>query len=124
MPSEKIALVTGAGSGVGKATALALAKAGWTIALAGRRKDHLDASAEAASPAKSLAVATDVTDPASVASLFRVIDQSFGRLDLLFNNAGMSGKNALLEDLAFEDWQAVVDTNLTGAFLCLQAPSS
>ena len=120
MASDKIALVTGAGSGVGKATALALAKAGWTVVLAGRRKDHLDATAEAASPAKSLAVATDVTDPDSVTSLFRVIDQSFGRLDLLFNNAGMSGKNVLLEDLPFEDWKAIVDVNLTGSFLCLQ----
>jgi NAD(P)-dependent dehydrogenase (short-subunit alcohol dehydrogenase family) len=116
----KIALVTGAGSGVGKASALALAKAGWTVVLAGRRKDALDATAVAAGGARTLAVPTDVTDPASVKALFARTKEAFGRLDLLFNNAGMGAPPVPMEDLTYEQWRKVVDTNLTGPFLCTQ----
>lgn len=115
----KIALVTGAGSGIGKHTALTLAKAGFTVVLAGRRMQTLEATAEEAE-GKTLAVATDVTQPDSVATLFTTIQEQYGRLDVLFNNAGMSAPGVLLEDLSFSDWQKVVDVNLTGMFLCIQ----
>jgi NAD(P)-dependent dehydrogenase (short-subunit alcohol dehydrogenase family) len=118
MAVEKIALITGGGSGVGRATALALAKAGWSLVLAGRRQEQLDAVAKAAAPAQALAVATDVSDDAAVQNLFGKIKERFGRLDLLFNNAGTFGRNALLEELSYADWKAVVDANLNGAFLC------
>ena len=119
----KVALVTGAGSGVGKATALALAKAGFAVVLAGRRKEAVDAVAAeiAAAGGQALAVPADVTDPASVAALFDAAKARFGRLDVLFNNAGTGAPAVPLEDLAFEQWKAVVDTNLTGPFLCTQA---
>jgi NAD(P)-dependent dehydrogenase (short-subunit alcohol dehydrogenase family) len=117
--STKIALVTGAGSGIGRAVALGLAKVGYTLVLAGRKPAPLAEVAHEAGNG-AMAVTTDVTDCASVEALFARIAQEFGRLDLLFNNAGTFGPGALLEDLAFEHWKAVVDTNLTGAFLCTQ----
>ena len=118
----KIALVTGAGSGVGKVTSLALMKAGYGVVLAGRRKDALEATAEAgkATGAATLAVPTDVTDPASVKALFAATKDKFGRLDLLFNNAGMGAPPVPMEELTYEQWKKVVDTNLTGPFLCTQ----
>ena len=121
--TAKVALVTGAGSGVGKATALALAKAGFAVVLAGRRKEALDAVAAEieAAGAKALAVACDITDPASVAALFAAAKERFGRLDVLFNNAGTGAPAVPMEDLTFAQWRAVVDTNLTGPFLCTQA---
>ena len=116
-----IALVTGAGTGVGKAVSLALVARGWAVVLAGRRREPLDAAAVEAGPAaRTLPVTVDVGDPASVAALFARVEEAFGRLDLLFNNAGIGAPAVPLEDLSFEQWQAVVDTNLTGAFLCTQ----
>jgi len=121
MTSSKTAVVTGAGSGIGRAVALALLRNGYQVALAGRRRDALDATAAAALPnAKALPLVTDVSDPASVAALFRNVKDSFGRLDLLFNNAGTGAPAINLEDLSFEQWKKVVDVNLTGAFLCTQ----
>jgi NAD(P)-dependent dehydrogenase (short-subunit alcohol dehydrogenase family) len=119
---EKCAVVTGAGSGIGKAVALALLNSGYRVALAGRRKDALDkAVAEAGSAgARALAVPSDVSDPASVGALFAKVKEAFGRLDLLFNNAGIGAPGVNLEDLSFEQWKNVVDINLTGAFLCTQ----
>jgi NAD(P)-dependent dehydrogenase (short-subunit alcohol dehydrogenase family) len=119
---SKIALITGAGSGIGKQTALTLAARGWSLALAGRRIEPLEAAAREAqaSGARTLAVAADVGDPASVKALFARLREVFGRLDLLFNNAGTGGAPRLLEDLTYEQWKRVVDTNLTGAFLCTQ----
>ena len=119
--ARKVAVVTGAGSGVGKAVALALLRAGYHVALAGRRPDALEATvAEAGvSGERALAVPTDVGDPKAVSTLFAQIREAFGRLDLLFNNAG-TGARGLLEDLTYEQWQTVVATNLTGAFLCTQ----
>ncbi|MDE2446259.1 MAG: SDR family oxidoreductase [Alphaproteobacteria bacterium] len=116
----KVALVTGAGSGIGKACAVALGKAGYVVVLAGRRKDVLETVAETMS-GETLCVAADITNPQSVADLFASISAKFGRLDVLFNNAGTGAPGTvLLEDLTFEQWQAVVNTNLTGAFLCTQ----
>src|SRR4051812_36101197 len=118
---DKIALVTGAGTGVGKAASVALARDGWTVVLAGRRRAPLDETA-AELPifgAKAFAFPADVADPASVRSLFAQVKDAFGRLDLLFNNAGI-GAPAALEDIPFEEWKAVVDVNLTGVFLCTQ----
>ena len=120
--SNKFALVTGAGSGIGKHVALALLRQGYSVALAGRHGASLEAVAQEArdlGPATLVAPA-DVRKAASVRDLFARIKQSFGRLDLLFNNAGVSAPSKLLEDLTSEEWQAVVDTNLTGAFLCTQ----
>jgi NAD(P)-dependent dehydrogenase (short-subunit alcohol dehydrogenase family) len=118
--TAKIALVTGAGSGIGRAVALALAKVGYTVVLAGRRWPQLEQVAlEAGSGA--IGITVDVTDSASVEALFARIAKEFGRLDLLFNNAGVSAPPAPLEDLPLEQWRSVVDTNLTGAFLCTQA---
>jgi NAD(P)-dependent dehydrogenase (short-subunit alcohol dehydrogenase family) len=118
---DKIALVTGAGTGVGKAASVALARDGWAVVLAGRRRAPLDETAAELSSfgAKALAVPADVADPASVRSLFAQVKDAFGRLDLLFNNAGI-GAPAALEDIPFEEWKAVVDVNLTGVFLCTQ----
>jgi NAD(P)-dependent dehydrogenase (short-subunit alcohol dehydrogenase family) len=116
----KIALVTGAGSGIGRAVALALAKVGFTVVLAGRRLRQLEQVAREAGSG-SIAVTADVTDGASVDALFARVAQEFGRLDLLFNNAGVSTAPAPLEDVTLEQWRSVVDTNLTGAFLCTQA---
>lgn len=117
--SQKIALVTGAGSGIGRAVSLALAGAGFTVVLAGRRKEALEETARLGGDACVPCVA-DVTDPASVDALFAFIREKFGRLDLLFNNAGINA-SAPIEDLPYERWRAVIDTNLTGAFLCTQA---
>ena len=115
----RVALVTGAGSGIGRAAAIALAGAGFTVVLAGRRQALLDGGvAEAGGDA--VALACDVRDPASVASLFAEIESRFGRLDLLFNNAGVSAPAVRLEDVTLQDWAAVLETNLTGAFLCTQ----
>ena len=118
----KVALVTGAGSGIGRAVACALARDGFALVLAGRRADALEASAEAVrgEGGQALAVPTDVTDPDSVRALFGRAKSEFGRLDLLFNNAGIGAPPVPLEELPFEQWEAVVDTNLTGAFLCTQ----
>ena len=119
--NNKVAIVTGAGSGIGKAAALALLKAGYSVVLAGRRADMLEkAVAESGAGSRALAVVTDVTNPASVGALFARTKASFGRLDVLFNNAGIGAPGVGLEDLPFEKWKAVVDTNLTGVFLCTQ----
>ena len=117
-----IAMVTGAGSGIGKAVAAALVKEGHSVVLAGRRGDALDRAVADIDPEgqNTLAVPADITDPASVASLFAHTAEAFGRLDLLFNNAGISAPGVALEDVTFDQWRAVVDTNLTGAFLCTQ----
>lgn len=117
---RKVAIVTGAGSGVGRAVAVALAQAGYAVALAGRRLDALEETAAAAPGASALCVPTDVTDPDSVRALFAASVEAFGRLDLLFNNAGTGAPAIPLEDLTFAQWTQVVDTNLTGPFLCTQ----
>src|SRR5216683_8174152 len=119
---NKSAIVTGAGSGIGRAVALALAKDGYAVALAGRRKDALQATAEQAKAAgaRTLVVPTDVGDPAAVRALFAAAKEAFGRLDLLFNNAGTGAPAVPLEELTYEQWKTVVDTNLTGVFLCTQ----
>jgi NAD(P)-dependent dehydrogenase (short-subunit alcohol dehydrogenase family) len=120
--SSKVAVVTGAGTGVGKASALALVKAGFAVALAGRRPEPLEAVVAEAEKmgGRALAVPTDVADPASVRALFDKVKQSFGRLDLLFNNAGTGAPAIPMEELSFEQWKKVVDANLTGSFLCAQ----
>ena len=117
---RKTAIVTGAGSGIGRATALALLGEGYNVVLAGRRPEALADTAHHAGPnaARALAVPTDVTDPDSVRALFEATKQAFGRLDLLFNNAGTGAPAVPLEDLTVEDWRRVVDVNLTAAFLC------
>jgi NAD(P)-dependent dehydrogenase (short-subunit alcohol dehydrogenase family) len=118
----KVAIVTGAGSGIGKAVALALMKEGYAVALAGRRKDALEGTAGEGktSGARALVVSTDVRDPSSVKALFARTKEAFGRLDLLFNNAGTGAPPVPLEDLTYEQWKNVVDINLTGSFLCTQ----
>jgi NAD(P)-dependent dehydrogenase (short-subunit alcohol dehydrogenase family) len=117
----RVAVVTGGGTGIGKAAALALLRDGWHVALAGRRKDPLDAAiAESGAQARALAVPTDVTDPAAVEALFRTAVNAWGRVDLLFNNAGMGLGGAMLEDIAIEDWKRVVDTNLNGMFYAIR----
>ncbi len=117
----KVAIVTGGGSGIGKAAALALLQDGWKVALAGRRVEALEQVAQQANAqARALAVPTDVTDPASVKALFDATVKAWGRVDLLFNNAGMGLGGAALEDIAIEDWKRVVDTNLNGMFYCIQ----
>jgi NAD(P)-dependent dehydrogenase (short-subunit alcohol dehydrogenase family) len=124
MPAPiKVALVTGAGSGIGRATALALLAEGYAVALAGRRREALEQtrSLAGANADRALVVPADVTDPASVAALFDATKSTFGRLDLLFNNAGTGAPPVPLEDLTGEQWRRVVDTNLTGPFLCTQA---
>jgi len=120
--STKIALITGAGSGIGKASALALMRNGWSVVLAGRRKELLEDVARAgqSTGARSLVVPTDVADVASIRNLFARTKETFGRLDLLFNNAGIGAPAVPMEDLPFEKWKAVVDTNLTGSFVCTQ----
>ncbi|MFJ3584141.1 SDR family oxidoreductase [Streptomyces sp. NPDC090127] len=119
---SRIAVVTGAGSGIGRGVALALAGAGWSVALAGRRAEPLQETASAAGGAEVLCVPTDVTSPEAVASLFEAVRDRWGRVDLLFNNAGtFAGGGTPVEDLPHETWRAVVDVNLTGAFLCAQA---
>ncbi len=116
----KIAIVTGAGSGIGRAVAIALGREGYAVALAGRRLEQLQATAKELGPA-SLCVQTDVSDPQSVAALFAETREKFGRLDLLFNNAGTGAPGTInLEDLTIAQWRAVVDTNLSGVFYCMQ----
>jgi NADP-dependent 3-hydroxy acid dehydrogenase YdfG len=120
--SNKVAVVTGAGSGIGKASALALLKAGYSVALAGRRAELLEqAVAESGAGSRALAVPTDVAKPADVTALFAKTKEKFGSVDVLFNNAGTNAPGILFEDLTYEKWQAVVDVNLTGMFLCAQA---
>ncbi len=118
----KVAIVTGAGTGIGKRTAVALLKEGYSVSLAGRRAELLETTAVEAEPSgsRALVVPTDVTDPASVQALFSKTRETFGRLDVLFNNAGTVAPALPLEDLTYEQWKSVVDTNLTGAFLCTQ----
>ncbi len=119
--TNRVALVTGAGSGIGRAAALALLNAGYRVVLAGRRPDALEATRALAPDAShALAVACDVTDPKSVEALFERCRSDFGRLDVLFNNAGRGGPPVPLEDVTFEQWRAVIDVNLTGMFLCTQ----
>ena len=115
----RTALVTGGGSGIGRAAAIGLAKAGFTVAVTGRRREPLDATAQEAGH-DALALACDVRDPASVAAVFAEIDARLGRLDVLFNNAGVGAPAVPLEDLDLEQWRAVIETNVTGAFLCTQ----
>ncbi|MET9494691.1 SDR family oxidoreductase [Streptomyces sp. NPDC006552] len=118
----RTAVVTGAGSGIGRAVALELLRAGWRVALAGRRTQTLEETAALAPGAEALAVRTDVSDPDDVAHLFSAVGDRFGRLDLLFNNAGTFGPGGVpVEELAYDAWRHVVDTNLNGAFLCAQA---
>ena len=118
----KVALVTGAGSGIGRACAIALMKDGFDMALAGRRKEPLEEVAKEgqALGRKTLVVPTDVSDPAQIRGLFAKVKEAFGRLDLLFNNAGIGAPAVPLEDLPLEKWQAAVNTNLTGPFVCTQ----
>ena len=121
--SIKVAVVTGAGTGVGRAAALALLGGGWSVVLTGRRKDALEETiglAGAAGP-RAMAVPADVADPAAVDALFGTVKAKFGRLDLLFNNAGQNVPGTAFEDLTFADWSRVVAVNLTGSFLCAQA---
>ena len=118
--SRGVALVTGAGSGIGRSVALALARTGYSVVLAGRRKAQLDVVAVEAGSA-ALALVADITQPASVEALFSEIKSRFGRLDLLFNNAGIATAPAALEDLSVDDWRATIETNLTGTFLCTRA---
>ncbi len=126
-PHQRVALVTGAGSGIGRACALAMARDGWQVVCAGRRLDRLHATLELAAPleegvrARMWACEVDVTDEASVEALFAQVQSRCGRLDLLFNNAGVFTQGVSLEDLSLTAWQAAVDTNLTGAFLCTRA---
>ena len=123
MPTtERVALVTGAGSGIGRAVSLALLEAGYALVLAGRQRERLEAVAAEGEPdrAGTRCVPTDVADPDSVAALFTGLKARFGRLDLLFNNAGIGAPSVPLEDLTYEQWTAVVGVNLTGAFLCTQ----
>jgi NAD(P)-dependent dehydrogenase (short-subunit alcohol dehydrogenase family) len=120
--ASRIAIVTGAGTGIGRAVGLALLKEGYSVALTGRRREALDETVAQAGAAgeRALVVTSDVGDPASVKALFDAVRARFGRLDLLFNNAGVGAPAIPLEELSFAQWKAVVDTNLTGAFLCTQ----
>jgi NAD(P)-dependent dehydrogenase (short-subunit alcohol dehydrogenase family) len=122
MAGGKVALVTGAGTGVGRAAALALMKDGFDTVLAGRRKEPLEAVAAEgkALGVRTLVVPTDVTDPASIKALFARVKETFGRLDILFNNAGVGAPAVPFEDLPFDKWEAAVKTNLTAPFLCTQ----
>jgi NAD(P)-dependent dehydrogenase (short-subunit alcohol dehydrogenase family) len=119
---SKVAVITGAGSGIGKAVALAFLKDGYSVAIAGRRADALETTVKAAGPdaARMLAVPTDVSKPASVQALFAKVKERFGRVDVLFNNAGTNPAEIPFEEMPFDKWQATVDTNLTGSFLCAQ----
>ncbi|MEO7401023.1 MAG: SDR family oxidoreductase [Polaromonas sp.] len=118
--NDKVALVTGAGTGIGKAVALAFLREGYRVVLAGRRIEPLKEVASEGGADRALPVATDVSQPESVAALFAQIKDKFGRLDVLFNNAGVSGIGTGFEDISFEQWQNIVNINLTGSFLCAQ----
>jgi NAD(P)-dependent dehydrogenase (short-subunit alcohol dehydrogenase family) len=122
-PESRVAMVTGAGSGVGRAAALALLKEGYHVVLAGRRRERLEETVEEAGEAgpRALVVPTDVTDPAGVRALFDRTREAFGRLDVLFNNAGVVAPPVPIEDLDYDQWKHVVDVNLNGMFLCAQA---
>jgi len=119
---DKFALVTGGGVGIGRATALKLAAAGWHVAVTGRRAEPLEATAREieAKGRRALAKTCDIGDPAQVRALFEAVETAFGRLDLLFNNAGVGAPGVPMDELTFEQWKSVVDANLTGAFLCAQ----
>src|SRR5271168_889966 len=117
---RKTAIVTGGGSGIGRAVALALVRENYAVAIAGRRLAELEETAKRAGTDSIIAVVTDVADPESVRALFRKTADAFGRIDLLFNNAGVGAPPVELDELSFEHWKRVVDTNLTGAFLCTQ----
>ena len=119
-PKNKVAMVTGAGTGVGRAASLALMNAGFTVVLAGRRLDKLEETQKLGVAGKSLAVPADMTDPGSISALFAKVMDTYGRLDVLFNNAGMGAPPVPFEDLRLAQWQAVVNTNLTAPFLCTQ----
>ena len=124
MTTPRIAMVTGAGTGIGKATSLALVRAGYTVVLAGRKLDALQSTVDAADQIRArstLAVPTDVSSPDSVKSLFEKIESAYGRIDVIFNNAGMGAPTIPMDELTFEQWSAVVGVNLTGSFLCAQA---
>lgn len=116
----KVALVTGAGTGIGRAVALAFLREGYSVVLAGRRIEPLNEVAKESGTDRALAVSTDVGSPESVAALFEKVREKFGRIDVLFNNAGVSGIGTGFEDIAFEHWQNIVNINLTGSFLCAQ----
>jgi NAD(P)-dependent dehydrogenase (short-subunit alcohol dehydrogenase family) len=120
--TDKTAIVTGAGTGIGKAAAVALLRAGYRVAFAGRRREPLEAAiaSAGADAARGIAIPANVADPASVAALFRDAKAAFGRLDVLFNNAGVGAPPVNMEDLTYEQWKNVVDINLTGIFLCTQ----
>src|ERR1700736_3430778 len=119
---EKIAVITGAGSGIGRASAHALLEAGWNVVLAGRRHDMLEETAALAGmmPPRTLAVPTDIRDPAQIDALFAAVKNTYGRIDLLFNNAGISTRGIPFEELTYAQWSDVVAVNLTGSFLCAQ----
>jgi NAD(P)-dependent dehydrogenase (short-subunit alcohol dehydrogenase family) len=119
---HKIAMVTGAGSGIGREIAIALVNAGYAVALAGRRREALEQTATlAGDPSRTLVAPTDISDEAAVDSLFAQIGERWGRIDLVFNNAGVFSPKVLLEDMTLEQWKSAVDINLTGAFLCTRA---
>jgi NAD(P)-dependent dehydrogenase (short-subunit alcohol dehydrogenase family) len=120
--NKRVAIITGGGTGIGRAGAIALVEAGWHVTVAGRRLEPLEETLRQAGAGteRMLAIATDVSDPASVSTLFKQTHDTFGRLDLVFNNAGMGTPAMPLEDLSVEQWKAVVDVNLTGTFLCTQ----
>jgi len=118
---QRVAVVTGAGTGIGRAVSIALSGAGYALVLAGRREDPLRETGTMLNGAEHLVVSTDVADPASVAALFEAVREAYGRVDVLFNNAGIAAPPGHFEDIAFEDWRRVVDVNLNGSFLCAQA---
>ena len=118
--NHRIAIVTGAGSGIGRAVSIALHRDGWILILAGRRESNLSETATLCGNERTLVVVTDITDQKSVQNLFAQTVKTFGRLDLLFNNAGIGAPSKPLEDLTLKEWKTVIDTNLTGAFLCTQ----
>lgn len=122
-PERRIALVTGAGSGIGRASAIALQRAGFSVVLVGRRAEALEQTAAGADPdgGEIVAHAVDVTNPQSVDTLFEAVREKYGRLDVLFNNAGTNAPPVPMEEMAVEDWQSVIDVNLTGSFLCARA---